>query len=117
MKQEGRVKRVRFIDQRLFDAYQKLKTGTTEEQRLAQWLDQAIEDLKKNPFCGIKIPSRLWPKEYARGYSLTNLWKYDLPHGWRMIYTLVGNEIEIVSIILEWFDHKNYGKRFKYKAR
>gem|GEM_PF-2928534 len=32
----------------------------------------------------------------------------NLARGWRMVYTLVGNEVEIISIILEWFGHKEY---------
>jgi hypothetical protein len=46
---------------------------------------------------------------------MNNLWKYDLPDGWRLIYTLsTPNKIEILAIILEWFDHKNYERRFGY---
>ncbi len=45
------------------------------------------------------------------GYSL---WKYDLPSGFRIIYVLENNEVQIYSIILEWFDHKNYERNFKY---
>lgn len=117
MKDDRRIKRVRFAEQKLFQAFQELKTGTTEDQLLVKRLEEAIENLKINPFCGIKIPSRLWPKEYVNTYRVTNLWKYDLPHAWRLIYTITGNEIEIISIILEWFDHKQYEKKFKHKVR
>lgn len=37
--------------------------------------------------------------------------------GWRLIYTISGNKIEIVSIILEWMDHKSYERRFGYRSR
>jgi len=47
-------------------------------------------------------------------YKISNLWKYDLTNGWRLIYTIESDEIRIISIILEWFDHKNYEKRFGY---
>ena len=43
--------------------------------------------------------------------------KYNLPNAWRLAYTLKGNEVEIISIILEWFDHEGYEKRFGYKKR
>ncbi len=39
---------------------------------------------------------------------------YDLPSAWRLIYTIESDEIKIVSIILEWFDHKDYEKKFNY---
>jgi len=45
---------------------------------------------------------------------VNNLWKYDLPNGWRIIFFLEADEIKIVAIILEWFSHKDYEKRFKY---
>ena len=70
--------------------------------------------MKNNPACGIKIPKRLWPKIYLQKYSITNLWKYGLPNGWRLIYTIKEDEIMILNVILEWFDHKEYERRFKY---
>ena len=57
---------------------------------------RAIDDLGENPFVGTAIPKRLWPREYVRKHGVDNLRKYDLPEGWRLIYTLAGNEIEIV---------------------
>jgi hypothetical protein len=37
-----------------------------------------------------------------------------MPKGWRLVYTVVRDEVLVLSVILEWFDHKNYEKRFKY---
>ncbi|MFH1780319.1 MAG: hypothetical protein ABH803_04250 [Candidatus Micrarchaeota archaeon] len=113
----SRARRVRFVDEKIYQAYLKLKSGKTEDINLAENIDSAINALKQNPFCGIKIPGRVWPKEYLKKYGIDNLRKYDLPDGWRLIYFLAGDEIEIVSIILEWFDHKNYEKRFGYKNK
>ncbi len=108
---------MRFADAKLFAAYQRLESGRSEEQVLARDLEKAIGDLKENPLCGVKIPSRLWPAEYVRMYGIDNLRKCDLPRGWRLLYTLVGNEIKIVSILLKWLDHKSYERRFHYKVR
>ncbi len=116
MKQDLRVKRVRFATEGLFATYQKLKTGTFEEKKIAESLDNLIAELKQNPLCGTKIPRRLWPKEYLWKYCINNLFKYDLPDGWRVMYTLVGNETEVSSVLLEWFTHKDYEKRFGYKT-
>lgn len=86
-----------------------------EDSPLKKFINRAKEDLKKNAFCGIQIPKRLFPKEYIKEYSINNLWKYDLPDGWRLIYTITSkNEIELISVILEWFNHKNYERKFKY---
>ena len=76
---------------------------------------RAIKDLRTNAFSGIHIPRRLWPREYIQKYGINNLWKYDLPNGWRLIYTVTPeNEVELISAILEWFDHKEYERRFNY---
>ena len=54
------------------------------------------------------------PKIYIQKYGVNNIWKYNLPNAWRLIYTIAGNEVMIVSIILEWLSHKDYGRRFEY---
>ena len=36
------------------------------------------------------------------------------PSAWRLVYTIESDEAKIVNIILEWFDHKEYEKRFHY---
>jgi hypothetical protein len=70
--------------------------------------------IQKNVFCGIQIPKNLIPKEYTRKYGVRNLWKYNLPNAWRLLYSIEGRDVKIISIILEWLDHKNYERRFKY---
>ena len=111
---DDRVKLVAFGDEAVQKAFEELKKGRFEEKQLVSHIQRAIDDLKENPLMGIKIPSRLWPKEYIRRFSINNLRKYNLPDGWRLMYTLAGNEVEIVSIILEWLPHKEYDRRFKY---
>ena len=105
---------VAFISQKLKEQFEYLKEGKFEDKELYKFIDRAIDDLKLNPLCGIKISKKLWPKEYVQKYDVTNLWKYDLPNAWRLIYTIESDEVKIVSIILEWFDHKEYEKRFNY---
>lgn len=113
-KRPERIKKYAFADQSLKKAFEDLQKGKYEEQQLAKHLQRAIQDLLENPLCGIRIPSELWPKEYIQKYKIDNLRKYDLPDGWRLIYTLRGNEIEIISVLIEWFDHKNYERKFNY---
>lgn len=105
---------VAFVSEKIKNEFDSLKTGRFEDQQLYDFIDRALSDLKKNPVCGTKIPKTLWPKEYVQQFRVTNLWKYDLPNGWRLIYTIKNTEIEIVNIVLEWFDHKVYEKRFNY---
>ena len=114
---DDRVKSVAFIDTKLSRAFDELKSGKFEDKQLATEIDEAMAQLKENPLRGIKIERRLWPKEYIVKYGTDNLRKYDLRNGWRLLYTLSGNQIEIVAILLEWLDHKGYERRFGYKSR
>lgn len=106
---------VGFADEKTKHAFLELKKGKGAEPKLYQFLDRAIDDLKKDPFTGIKIPKKLWPKDYIRKYKVDNLWKYDLPNAWRLVYTVKADKVTILAIILEWFDdHKKYERKFKY---
>ena len=102
--------RVIFINDKIEKEFNELK----DNDETKRWIRKAIEDLKQNAFCGIPMPKRLIPKEYALKYHVNNLWKYDLPNAWRLIYTIAKDEVKIMAIILEWFDHKDYEKRFGY---
>lgn len=103
--------RVVFISDKLEESFYALD----ETDFLRKAIIKAIKDLRVNAFCGTQIPKRIFPKEYVKKYHINNLWKYDLPKGWRLIYTVTPeNEVELISAILEWFDHKDYEKRFKY---
>ncbi|MBU1199488.1 MAG: hypothetical protein KKF46_00625 [Nanoarchaeota archaeon] len=105
---------VYFADEKLRKTYEALAEAKTEKQLLHKWITQAIIALTNNAFCGTAIPKTLIPKIYFKNYKIDNLWKYDLPQGWRLIYSVGKKEIQIVTIILEWFTHKEYEKRFKY---
>jgi Txe/YoeB family toxin of Txe-Axe toxin-antitoxin module len=105
---------VAFISGKLKEEFNTLKEGRFQDKQLYSYINRAMDDLVKDPLSGTKIPKKLWPKDYIKHYKITNLWKYDLPNGWRLIYTTESNEVMIVSIILEWFDHKGYERRFGY---
>ena len=103
-----------FSDEKLEKAFQKLKDSKTEDKKLHDWIVRAFADLENNPFCGIQVPKKLFPKEYVKKHEITNLWKYDLPNAWRLLYTVADNKITVLSIILEWMTHKEYERKFKY---
>lgn len=97
------------------DKLEKLFYSLSEDEEIKKFLKRAIKDIEKNAFCGIRIPKKLIPKEYVQKYGINNLWKYDLPDGWRLLYSITTpNKIEILSVIIEWFSHKNYERKFKY---
>jgi len=105
---------IRFAEEKVKESFEKLKNSKTEDKKLYEWINRAFDDLEENAFCGIQIPKRLIPKIYIEKYGIDNLWKYDLPRGWRLLYSVANNEINVISIILEWLDHKEYEKRFNY---
>jgi len=81
-------------------------------------LKRAIRDIEENVFCGIRIPRKIVPREYVLKHGVESIMKYDLPRGWRLIYSISSDKnAEILAILLEWFDHKGYEKRFGYKVR
>src|SRR3989344_9623222 len=98
----------RFVDENIRKAFYKLKEGDKSEQEMFKFINQALDNLEKNSFCGIQIPKKQIPKEYIRNYNATNLWKYDLPNSWRLIYSIKGGKAVVVSLILEWMPHKEY---------
>lgn len=105
---------VAFASEKNKKNFDELKEGIFSDKELYKILNNAIDKLKKNPQAGIKIQRKLWPKEYIAKYNITNLWKIDLHDGWRLIYTIETDEVMILTIILDWLNHKNYEKKFKY---
>ncbi len=70
---------VAFISNKLKEDFDALDRGRFEDRKLHEFINKAIDALKKDPDCGIKIPKKVWPRKYVLNYKITNLWKYDLP--------------------------------------
>ena len=87
----------------------------SEHQTLLRSIKQKIDLLKENPEHGIHISKNKIPNEYMIRYDVNNLWKINLSGAWRMVYTIRGNEVEIISLILDILNHGNYEKKFNYK--
>ncbi|MBD3397515.1 hypothetical protein GF412_00285 [Candidatus Micrarchaeota archaeon] len=111
---KGKEIHVGFADEKVQKAFQELKEGKGAEQKLCGFLERAFDDLEEDPFCRVKIPKKLWPKEYVKKYAINNLWKYILPNAWRVTYTVKADAVTILGVILEWMDHTEYERRFKY---
>ncbi|MFA7709242.1 MAG: hypothetical protein WCX82_03850 [archaeon] len=104
-----------FIDTTIEELYKGLEDSPKfEDKEIYSNLEKAFLKITENPHCGIKIPKYLWPKEYLQKYNITNLYKFDFSNGWRITYTIQGHKIEIISVIIEWFSHKEYERKFKY---
>jgi len=78
--------------------------------QLLKSINNKIQVLKNNPLYGQNIPKKLIPKNL----DVDNLFRIELTHFWRMLYTLRTNEVEIVSFVLYIVDHPTYDKIFGY---
>ncbi len=99
------------VDKKLENLLNKAKN---DEPQVYKFLNRAFDDLKKDPTCGIQIPKNLIPKYYIQRYGIDNLWKYNLPNAWRLMYSIKGSDISILTVVLEWLPHKEYDRRFGY---
>jgi len=103
--------KTRFVSEKLKKKFYKLNEDDDSDRKLFQAIDEAMDILEINAHAGTFIKKKLIPKEYT---NYNNLWKYNLPKGWRLLYTVSKEEILIVSIIIEWFDHKDYENTFRF---
>lgn len=108
--------RVKFADDSVKRAYYSLEKGDAAERELFKQLTKAFSALEENAFCGTQIQKKLIPESYMKNYGVDNLWKYNLPKGWRLLYSVRRDEIVVISIILEWLPHKKYERRFGYRT-
>jgi len=92
-----------------------LKHGkdNTPEIKLLRSIKNKIEFIKQNPFYGDNIKKDQIPKKY----SVPNLWRTELINYWRMLYTIRGDDIEIICFILEIVNHPTYNKIFGYRKK
>ena len=67
---------VAFVDVDIKRAFEELKEGKFEDEKIYNFILRAIDDLKENPHCGIRVPRKLIPKEYIKKYSVRNIWKH-----------------------------------------
>lgn len=102
--------------ERVYLAHRRLKKQFDQLRgtKLRRWLDLAFDELERNPSIGTRIRRELIPRAYVRKYRINNLWKYDLPEGWRLLYSLTRIGSLTAIVILEWLPHKKYERRFGY---
>lgn len=84
-------------------------------QTLLRSILRARDMLKEDPFVGNQVPKRMMPDKYIDKYDAENVWRIELANRWRLLYTITGNQIEIITLIMDIIDHKDYDKIFGYK--
>jgi len=82
-----------------------------QEKKLRWWGDRLAVD----PTAGGHVRRNLIPRDLKRRFGIENLWRVELPDGWRMLYTIVAKpavrpEVRILRIL----SHKAYDRLFGY---
>ncbi len=104
-------KKVIFVDETLEKSFNTINKNDPIKKALIR----AIQTLKKDAFVGRNVKKKLIPKRLIQKYKINNLWIYNLPNAWRMLYSLTeSGEIEIIAAVLDWMNHKDYEKLFKF---
>jgi len=85
--------------------------------QLLKAIEREKNNLKINPQYGTHIPRKNIPKQANARYGTDRLWKIELVGYWRLIYTITGDEVKIITFVLEFMDHKKYDKVFGYKKK
>ena len=103
--------KVIFADKELKEAFERLKES---DKRLYKEIENALNAIRQNAFFGRNVKKKLIPKELIQKYGIDNIWIYNLRKDWRLLYTLTNNGVEILAIVLDWMNHKDYEKLFKF---
>jgi len=103
--------KVVFSDDKLKQSFEELKD---KDERLFKEIEGALSEIKNNAFVGRNVKKNLIPKIYSKKYNIDNLWIYNLRKDWRLLYTIGRDEIEVLAIILDWMNHKDYERLFGF---
>lgn len=114
-----KVKLIDKVAKRKKELEEELSRGDRRNEREYKLLLKGIERLKWDYKSGAYISRRKHHRafNYYRdryGLDLDNLWKLNVSSDWRMIYTVVGTEIEVIAFVLDIIDHKQYDRIFGY---
>ena len=92
-----------------------LKRGKTNspEIQLITLIKEKMSFVKQNPFYGNNLKKEIIPKKY----NVPNLWRIELTNYWRILYTIKGDEVEIICFVLEIINHPTYNKILGYRKK
>lgn len=94
----------------------KAKKIPTYSQLLSS-INTALRNIKADHYYGDLIPRKYISKGVVQRYGTDKIFRVELVGYWRLLYTLIGDEIRIIAFILEFMDHSRYDKIFGYKKK
>ena len=91
------------VDERDFRA-----AGAAQRRKLREYAMR----LREKPFLGDRIPRRLLSKSFR---DLPNLFRLELPGGWRALYTVASSPTKGTQVRIVWVgNHTRYNRLFGY---
>lgn len=102
---------IKFADEKLKKAFESLENSNP---RLYKEISKALEEISKDVYNGRQVKKKLIPNTFIIKYNINNLWIYNLRKDWRLLYSVANNEIEVLALILDWLNHKDYEKLFNF---
>lgn len=85
------------------DFFERHKKDTPRAEDAWQALVALADRLREDPLAGEQVQKRLFPAAFREH---DNLWKLNLPHGFRALYTVLGRPGGGVRVAVEWVgDH------------
>jgi hypothetical protein len=114
------VRRAPALDAQVKDWEETIRLGRGDaSKKAAQRLKelQRLEGLfPRKPFAGRNVQKPLIPKKF-KALGVTNLFRNDLPDGWRLLHTIVEVDAQQAVIGLQALTHEEYDDLFGYKGR
>lgn len=85
----------------------------TKRRKLQWWVARLAEDVT----VGDHIRRELIPEKLRRKYDIENLWRLELPGGWRALYSILTSPHHPLTVsIVRIVDHKEYDRMFGYHS-
>ncbi|MCA1819205.1 MAG: hypothetical protein LC620_04005 [Halobacteriales archaeon] len=114
------VRRAPGFDAQVSQWEQQSKAKRGEEAKKA---GQRLKEVKRlealfprKPFLGRNVPKKLIPKRFT-AMGVTNVFRNDLPDGWRLLHTLLEVDGQQAVIELVALSHPDYDDLFGYEGR
>ena len=95
----------------------KISKGKPTYSQLLSSINNAIMNIKANPYYGDLIPRKYISKGVINKYGTNKILRVELVGYWRLLYTLIGEDVRIIAFILEFVDHDKYNKLFGYTKK
>jgi hypothetical protein len=103
-----------------YNYLQERAPDSKKEMTILESIRNKADIIKKDMHYGDPISKKLIPDTYHKNYGIKNLFRVELPHFWRLLYTLKNDpqtNDSILAIIIDIVDHTEYNKLFGYQNK